>query len=112
MKSRLALLALLPALAFSGTALADEHYAREVAERFGPPQGRDVVSCGGEQGGAPIRCIRWQYDAGRDHAVFFFDVGTERLVEVFTWDDDHRDASVASEQVRTILQAARTVAEP
>lgn len=112
MKPRLAFLALLSLVAFPGIAGADEHYAREVVARFGVPQGRDVVTCGGEQGGEPIRCIRWQYDSGKDHAVFFFDVGTERLVEVFTWDDDHRDASVASEQVRTILHAARTVSEP
>jgi hypothetical protein len=112
MTSRLALLALLPILAFTGVARADEHYAREVVARFGVPQGRDVVTCGGEQGGQAIRCIRWQYDSGKDHAVFFFDEGSERLVEVFTWDDEHRDANVASEQVRTILHAARTVAEP
>ena len=112
MTARIALLALLPLLAFSGAARADDHFAREVQERFGVPQSREIVTCGGEQGGEAVRCLRWQYDSGTDHAVFFFEAGTGRLVEVFTWSDGSPDATVASEQVRTLLHAARNVSEP
>ncbi len=112
MRSCTALLALLPLLALPGMARADDHYAREVEERFGVPRSREIVSCGGEHGGAPIRCLRWQYDSGTDHAVFFFDAGTGRLAEVFTWNDGNRDATVASDQVRSLLHAARNVSEP
>ncbi len=112
MTSRTALLALLPLLALSGVARADDHYAREVQARFGVPQSREIVTCGGEQAGEPVRCLRWQYDSGAGHAVFFFEAGTGLLLESFTWDDDHRDVTITSEQVRTLLHAARNVSEP
>jgi len=112
MTSRIALLALLPLLVLGGTARADDHSAREVEERFGVPHVREVVTCGGVQGGEDVRCLRWQYDTGANHAVFYFESGSERLLEVFTWEDGVRDVVDASDQVRTLLHAARSVSEP
>lgn len=112
MKSRIALLALLPLLALPGMARADDFLAPEVEQRFGKPQLQEVVTCGGERAGQPIRCLRWQYDTGANHAVFFFEAGSERLLDVFTWQDGVRETVDASDQVRTLLHAARNVAEP
>ena len=112
MTSRIALLALLPLLVLGGTARADDHSAREVEERFGDPQEREIVTCGGVQGGEAVRCLRWQYDTGANHAVFYFESGSERLLEVFTWEDGVRDVVDASDQVRTLLHAARNVSGP
>ena len=111
MKSPAALLALLGLLALPATAGAEDHYAREVKARFGAPSSREIVSCGTDASGWAAFCMRWQYDTGATRAVFFFEPGTERLIEVFTWDEGIRDATDASEQVHALLQAARNVSE-
>jgi hypothetical protein len=105
------LLALVALLAAPGLALADDHFAREVQERFGVPSTRDVVECGTSPSGAPLQCARWGYDAGDNHAVFYFEQGTGRLLEVFTWDGSHREATNTSDQVRRLLDSSRTAAE-
>jgi hypothetical protein len=112
MKSPAALLALLALLALPGLASAEDHYAREVKARFGPPASRELVSCGTDASGWEAFCLRWQYATGATRAVFFFEPGTERLIEVFTWDEGIRDATDASEQVHALLQAARNASEP
>jgi hypothetical protein len=112
MKSPAALLALLALLAVPGLASAEDHYAREVKARFGPPATRELVSCGTDASGWEAFCLRWQYATGATRAVFFFEPGTERLIEVFTWDEGIRDATDASEQVHALLQAARNASEP
>jgi hypothetical protein len=112
MKSLVALLALLAFLAVPfATGASDDHYAREVKARFGAPSSREIVSCGTDASGWAAYCLRWQYDTGATRAVFFFEPGTERLIEVFTWDEGIRDATDASEQVHALLQAARNVSE-
>jgi hypothetical protein len=112
MKSPAALLALLAVLAIPSAAGARDHYAREVKARFGAPSSREIVSCGTDASGWAAYCLRWQYDTGATRAVFFFEPGTERLIEVFTWDEGIRDATDASEQVHALLQAARNVSDP
>jgi hypothetical protein len=83
-----------------------------VEARFGTPATRVVVLCGGEAAEEQGRCLRWQYDFGASHAVFFFDSRTERLLEVFTWDDRSRETVDAGERVRSLLHAAQNAAEP
>jgi hypothetical protein len=112
MKLLAALVALLALLAIPTAALAEDHYAREVKARFGPPASRELVSCGTDASGWEVFCLRWQYATAGTRAVFFFEPGTERLIEVFTWDEGIRDATDASEQVHALLQAARNAAEP
>ncbi len=109
--AHIALPALL-ALAVPAVAPADDHFAHEVRERFGAPSGRDVVDCPAPEGPAATRCLRWQYDTGDWHAVFFFEPGSERLLAAFTWDEAHRAAIDTSDEVRDLLHAARVVAEP
>lgn len=108
MTKTLALIALLSA---PGPTLADDHFAREVQERFGVPSTRDVVECGTSASGASLQCVRWGYGAGSNHAVFYFEKGTDRLLEVFTWDETHREATNTSDQVRRLLDSSRTAAE-
>ena len=104
----IAVLALLPLLTLAGPVRAsDDHESREVEERFGSPQVKDTVSCI-DQG----RCIRWQYDSGTHHAVFYFDPRTQHLLEVYTWDDANHEATNTSDQVRSLLDSARNVADP
>ena len=104
----IAVLALLPLLTLAGPVRAsDDHESREVEERFGSPQVKDTVNCI-DQG----RCIRWQYDSGTHHAVFYFDPRTQHLLEVFTWDDSNHEATNTSDQVRSLLDSARNVADP
>ena len=105
------ILALIALLAATGLARADDHFAREVHERFGVPSTRDVVECGTSTSGAALQCVRWGYDAGTTHAVFYFEQGTERLLEVFTWDGSQRGATNTSDQVRRLLASSRTAAE-
>jgi hypothetical protein len=112
MKLLAALVALLALLAIPTTAGAEDHYAREVKARFGPPASRELVSCGTDASGWEAFCLRWQYATAGTRAVFFFEPGTERLLEVFTWDEGIRDATDASEQVHALLQAARNASEP
>jgi hypothetical protein len=104
-------LALVALLAAPVLTLADDHFAREVQERFGVPSSRDVVECGTSASGASLQCVRWGYDAGDGHAVFYFEQGTDRLLEVFTWDASHREATNASDQVRRLLDSSRKAAE-
>jgi hypothetical protein len=111
MKSLVALLVILAFLAIPSAAGAEDHFAREVKARFGAPASREIVSCGSDASGWAAFCMRWQYDTGATRAVFFFEPGTERLIEVFTWDEGIRDATDASEQVHALLQAARNVSE-
>jgi hypothetical protein len=111
MKSPAALLALLALLALPATAGAEDHYAREVQARFGAPATRDTVSCGADGSGATVRCLRWRYDSAGTHALFYFEAGSERLLEVFTWDEGLSDAVDASEHVRSLLKTARNVSE-
>ena len=47
-------LALIALLAAPGLTLADDHFAREVHERFGGPSTRDVVECGTSTSGAAL----------------------------------------------------------
>ena len=112
MKFYLALLALLPLLGLPGMARGDDFHAREVEQRFGAPQLQEVVTCGGERAGQPVQCLRWQYDTGANHAVFFFEAGSQRMLDVFTWQDGVRETVDASDQVRTLLHAARNATEP
>lgn len=112
MRSYTTLLALLPLLAFPGLARADDFLTLEVEQRFGTPQLQETVTCGGERAGQPVQCLRWQYDTGASHAVFFFEAGSERMLDVFTWEDGVRETVDASDQVRTLLHAARNVGEP
>ncbi len=112
MKAPAALLALLALLAVPGLASAEDHFAREVRARFGPPTSREIVSCGNDASGWQAFCVRWQYDTGANRAVFYFEPGTERLLEVFTWDEGIRDATDASEQVHSLLHATRNANEP
>jgi len=105
-----ALLALLPLLALPDLARAsDDHVIREVEERFGPPQARDEVSCNAPESREQARCIRWQYDSGSQHAVFYFDPRSWRLLEVYTWDDATHTATNTSAQVRSLLDSSRNV---
>jgi hypothetical protein len=105
------ILALIALLAAPGLARADDHFAREVHERFGVPSTRDVVECGTSASGAALQCVRWGYDTGGHHAVFYFEQGTDRLLEVFTYDESHREATNTSDQVRRLLDSSRTAAE-
>ena len=109
----LALLALLPLLVLPGAARAsDDHVTREVEERFGPPQARAEGICSPPDSREQVRCLRWQYDSGTRHAVFYFDPDTWRLLEAYTWDDADHAATNTSEQVRSLLDTARNVNEP
>ena len=105
------IIALIALLAASGLARADDHFAREVQERFGVPSTRDVVECGSTAAGGALRCVRWGYDTGGQHAVFYFEQGTNRLLEVFTYDESHREATNTSDQVRRLLDSSRRAAE-
>jgi hypothetical protein len=105
------LIALIALLAASGLARADDHFAREVQARFGTPSTRDVVQCGSTASSAPLHCVRWGYDKGGHHAVFYFEQGTDRLLEVFTYDESHRQATNTSDQVRRLLDSSRKAAE-
>jgi hypothetical protein len=107
-KTPIAVLVLLPLFALAVPVRAsDDHEYREVEERFGSPQVRDTVDCI-DQG----RCIRWQYDSGTHHAVFYFDPRTQHLLDVYTWDDANHEATNTSEQVRSLLDSARNVSDP
>jgi hypothetical protein len=105
------LIALIALLAASGLARADDHFAREVQARFGTPSTRDVVECGSTTSGGTLHCVRWGYDTGGHHAVFYFEQGTDRLLEVFTYDESHRQATNTSDQVRRLLDSSRKAAE-
>ena len=113
MKSLAALIALLALITLPAPAGAsDDHSAREVRERFGAPAAQGVVSCGAETSGAAVRCLRWLYDSGSTHAVFFFEPASERLLAVFTWEDGIGGAIDASDQVKSLLHASRNTGEP
>jgi hypothetical protein len=113
MKIPIAALALLPLLALSDPARAsDDHVTREVEARFGPPQARTEVSCNAPESREEGRCLRWQYDSGSHHAVFYFEPVTWRLLEVYTWDDATRQATNTSAQVKSLLDSARNVNDP
>ena len=61
---------------------------------------------------AAVRCLRWQYDSGSTHAVFFFEPASERLLAVFTREDGIGGAIDASDQVKSLLHASRNTGEP
>jgi len=110
MKKPVALLVLLPLLALPGLARAtDDHVFREVEERFGPPQSQSEGLCSSPEAREQARCLRWQYDSGSQHAVFYFDPRTWRLLESYTWDDSNHTAVNTSEQVNSLLDSARNV---
>jgi hypothetical protein len=110
MKIPVAVLSLLPLLALASPARAtDDHVSREVEARFGPPQAQGTADCSSPESREQTRCVRWQYDSGTHHAVFYFEPGTWRLLQVFTWDESTREATNTSEQVRSLLDSARNV---
>jgi len=109
----LALIPLLTLVHLPGAArAADDHVTREVEERFGAPQARSEGLCNAPDSREQVRCLRWQYDSGSQHAVFYFDPDTWRLLESYTWDDAGHQATNTSEQVRSLLDSARSANDP
>jgi hypothetical protein len=113
MKTLVAAIAVLVLLAPFNPVRADEEpTAREIEARLGPPQAREFVPCAGQDPRDQARCVRWQYDQGTLHTSYWFDVRTQKVVEVAAWDESTREASVVSEVTRTIEPSARIAVAP
>jgi hypothetical protein len=110
---RFAVAAVVSSLSLALPALGAERTDAEVIlARRGQPSSREFVPCGGQDPRDACRCVRWQYDEGTTHLVYYFDVRTQRIVEATTWDEATREATTTSAIERHVEAASRVAVGP